>query len=660
MRSIPNAQPAPRFTERERRHPVTLGALATIALLIGIIFTGPLVLGGARLWIQLPILEAVAVLMLVQAARLFFHAGEKPRLDVIDLAVIGFTVYAVARWLTSPTEYYSRLEVLNVVGYAAIFLTCRHGLVRRSHGLVILALLVVLGLFEIGFGYYLDAHLDWCPFGADEKMHQYYAPRWVGTYACPNHYVAICYLAMGAALAWAAFSKLSWPLRILLFYVAGVMLVGVICSASRGGLLGTCGVILAFTLFSLRHGMVRWWVPALGGVVLAAALVFVLAQSKITQARLGDAQQILSNNSSFQTYIRVVLARDALRIAADYPVFGTGPATFAYVHPRYQDSHFGRRAVLAHDDYLNCLDDYGAAGFTLAMLFVVAVTLRFFRRPRADSRWQDRVLMAAGFTAWGGLLAHSFFDYNLHIPGNAILLFALAGMGLRRASGEPDRPAPGLSLPHVWAAGAVALLALVFAYGVGRTGLGDLIYERAQAQALDLRPVELISAAENALAFDPHNVQALMLLGDTHRMIAVQHEDMETRLREGELAAAAYQRAMKENPLDDTITASLGLTYDIMYRYPEAYFCYAQALSHQPYDGQFWFRLGNHYWQVGMLEKAEQAYEMGARCPNGAQENIEPEQEIRPYLAAQGIPLPEPGTDPLKPESEHLEHPTVP
>jgi O-antigen ligase len=647
MRSLPSAPPAARLKERERRQPLTLGGLATIALLVGILFTGPLILGGARLWIELPILEAAAVLMLVQAIRIARRA-EAPRLDLIDLTVVVFTIYAIARWLTSPTEYYSRIEVLNVIGYAAVFLTCRHGLVRRTHGLFILLLLIALGVFEIGFGYYLDAHLEWCPFGPVERMHQFYAPRWVGTYSCPNHYGAICYMAMAAALAWGAFSKLSWPVRIVLFYLAGVMLVGVIYSASRGSMLGACGVILALTLLGMRNGMVRWWIPTLGGLVLLGALVFVFSQSKVAQSRLNDAQEVISNGS-LQTYIRIVLARDALRIAADHPLFGTGPATFVFIHPRYQDSKFSHRAVLAHDDYLNTLADYGAVGFGLAVLFVVLVTVRFLRRPRADSRWQDRVLLTAGFIAWGGLVLHSFVDFNMHIPANAFMIFALAGMGLRRFSTETGSPSAGVSLPRVPVAIAAALFSLAFGYVVARTGLGDLILEHAQAQAPDTPPSKSIEAAQQALAFDPHNVPALIFIGDEHRMLAAGHDDLEPRLQEGELAAEAYQRARQLNPLDDTITASLGLTYDIMYRYPEAYFCYADALAHQPYDGQFWFRLGNHFWQTGRLDKAEQAYEMGLRCPNGAAENVQPEQEIRPYLAARGIPLPEPGTDPLKP-----------
>jgi tetratricopeptide (TPR) repeat protein len=205
----------------------------------------------------------------------------------------------------------------------------------------------------------------------------------------------------------------------------------------------------------------------------------------------------------------------------------------------------------------------------------------------------------------------------------------------------------------------MALVALAFGYAVGRTGLSDLIYEHANAEALDARPVELIAAAEQAVEIDPHNVPALIFLGDMHRMQAAYHQDVATRLAEGTLAAEAYQRARLLNPLDDTITASLGLTYDIMYRYPEAYLCFADALAHQPYDGHFWFRLGNHFWQAGLLEKAEQAYLMGLRCPHGADDNGEPAAQLRPYLEAQGIPLPAAGTDPLQPGST-AEHYTVP
>ena len=547
------------------------------------------------------------------------------------------------------------------MGYATVFFTCRYGLARRSYGLVLVGLLVVLGVFESGFGYYLSNHLDWLPFGPNETLHRYYAPRWIGTFASPNHYGSFLVMSMGAALAFGAFSKFSWPVRIVFFYLAALILAGIIFSVSRGSMLAACASIAALSIFGVRYGMVRWWLPVAAGVLLIGGFVLVLSQSRVVQSRLDEVRQTI-NEGSLDRYFRIKLARDALRIAADHPIFGTGPATFVYIHPRYQDNTFSLLAVLPHDDYLNTLDDYGGVGLGLALFFVVAVTGKFFRRPRASSRWQDRVLLAAGFTAWSALLVHSFLDYNLHIPANALMLMALTGTALRRFTSEPEQPRVGLTLPVVPLAVALALIGLAYGAEVGRTAISDIIYEHAVARSLDAMPDDSVAAAQEALKFDPDNVRALVFLGDIQRIEAAHYdkpEDIAKRMSLGEKAAAAYTEALRQNPLDDTIEASLGLTFELMYRYPEAYFCYANALRHQPYDGQFWFRLGNHFWETGLLQQAEQAYQMGLHCPHGAEENVQPAQEIRGYLEAQGIPLPPVGTNPLKPPTV-VEPVTVP
>ena len=656
MRAFASESIESRPMERERRLPVTAGSLLTLLLLLVILFAAPLVLGAARLWWELPLLGLAAGLMLVQAVRLA-RAHEPLRVDFIDLAVVAFTVYAIARWQTSPAEYYSRLEILNVVAYATVFLSCRYGLVRRSHALLLLGLLVVLGVFELGFGYYLSQHLDWCPFGPDENLQQDYAPRWVGTYGCPNHYGEILVMGMSAALAWAAFSKLSWPLRIFLFWVAALISLGIVFSGSRGTWLGAGAAIFALTLAGMRYGTVRWWVPVLGALVLLGGIGGLIAHSSLGQQRINETEQLAFGQ--VPGYIRVVLARDALRIAHDHPLFGTGPATFVFIHPRYQDAHFSHRAIMAHDDYLNCLADYGAVGFVIAMIFVAGVTRQLLRRPRAAGRWQDRVILTASLMAWSALLIHSFVDFNLHIPANALMFFALTGMGLRRAPSEVDPSPGGIALPRLPTALAVGALSLAYGAVVVPTALSDIILENVQSQALDTRPSVTIERTRQALRIDPHNVPALIFLGDMYRVETSRQTDMVRRLETGEKAVAAYKQAARENPLEDTITASLAVTYDLMSRYPEAYFCYVEALQHQPYDGQFWYRLGNHFWETGAVEKAEQAYQMGLNCPNGAQVNVKPLQEIRDYLAAQGIPRPPVGTNPLDPSS-NLIHATVP
>ncbi len=167
---------------REERGPASFFS----ALLLGaMLLTGSGVLGGVPPWIELPILGGAALLLFIQALRLAAPSpiGSLRQIDAIDLSIILFVLYALVRWLTSPAEFFSRFEILGVTGYATVFFFCRYGLARRTYGLALLILLVVLGAGETGFGYLLHLHSNavWFPFGAQEQMHVYWAPRWLGT-----------------------------------------------------------------------------------------------------------------------------------------------------------------------------------------------------------------------------------------------------------------------------------------------------------------------------------------------------------------------------------------------------------------------------------------------------------------------------------------------
>jgi tetratricopeptide (TPR) repeat protein len=354
--------------------------------------------------------------------------------------------------------------------------------------------------------------------------------------------------------------------------------------------------------------------------------------------------------------VRVELTRDALHIAYDHPVLGTGPGTFQYVHPRYQDDTFAFQAQLTHDDYLNCLDDYGIAGFALAMLFVSAVTLKFFRPLEVDNRWQDRVIVAAGFAAWCALLVHSLVDFNLHIPANARILFALTGLALGRFRQEDEllRNWSTVNLARLGRWPGIALIILGLAYGAFaiQNAASDALYEEAFNRAEEAPSAESIALIQRALGYDSHNGFALKFLGDLHRYRASRQRDMEGRVAEGQLAIDAYRKAAAENPYDDTITALSGRTYDVMRRFPEAFFCYSKAVTYEPFNGEFWFRLGNHYWVRGMLQKAEEAFLLSQACPHGGGPSFSAETQLRQLPEMDGIPVPAPGTNPLTSPAE--------
>ncbi len=337
-------------------------------------------------------------------------------------------------------------------------------------------------------------------------------------------------MATGAALALGCFSRLSWPVRIVVFYLALIMAVGRDLLRVARLVIGLVLAVAALVVFGLRHGTMRWWLPVTAALLLLAVCVGLFMVSPIGRARAADISRLAQGGSS--AGVRIELAHDALRIAHNYPVFGTGPGTFTFIHPRYQGSTFALKAVLTHDDYLNCLDDYGLVGFALAIFFVAAVTLKFFRPLDIDNRWQERVVAATGFAAWLALLAHSWVDFNLHIPANARMLFALTGLALGRFKDESA--GQWLTLSLAWAGrglgGAVIVLGLVYGALVVRMGASDIVYETAFGVSDEVPVSESMAAARRALAFDPTNPQALTFLGDLWRYKAAREAEMADRI----------------------------------------------------------------------------------------------------------------------------------
>ena len=541
-----------------------LAALITTFLLAGIMSIGPMFLGAARLWIELPLLGVAALLFALQGLRLAATPSiDTPRrADAIDLAVALFVIYSIARWLSSPAEYVSRIEVMDIVACAGVFFTCRYGMASRRYCMALLYLLVILGVGETALGYYLSNHLDWLPFGAAEQMQLQYAPRWIGTYESPNHYASLLVIAIGAALAAGSFSKLAWPMRIVLIYLAIMMLVGVMSSGSRGSWIALLAAICALVIMGIRNGTMSWWVPILGALALVIVAGGLFSLSPVVRDRLVDTQTLVVGGPSgahlrarLRANLHAQVPRDALQIAHDHLYFGTGPATFAFIDPRYQARAASSKPALIHGDYLICLDDYGLVGFGLALFFIAAVTLKFFRPLIIDNRWQDRVLVATAFAAWYALLVHSLLDSNLHTPANALLLFSLTGMGLGRINGEKQMHWSTLSLAPLgrWLGWAVVVLSLIYGLEVARTALSDRVYENALAHQ-DVVPIsDNIAAAEDALRYDPGNVHAMVILGDSHRSNAALQTDPSNRAREDALALEAYQKALQANSLDASV-----------------------------------------------------------------------------------------------------------
>jgi len=118
-----------------------------------------------------------------------------------------------------------------------------------------------------------------------------------------------------------------------------------------------------------------------------------------------------------------------LGIIKDYPVFGAGPGTFYTTFPRYRPESITNFFDFAHNDYAQFAAETGLIGLGLMGLFV-AMTLA----TALMAQWQrrDPLMRGMSFACIMGvtpILIHSWVDFNLQIPANAVYFMVLLALG---------------------------------------------------------------------------------------------------------------------------------------------------------------------------------------------------------------------------------------
>jgi O-antigen ligase len=124
----------------------------------------------------------------------------------------------------------------------------------------------------------------------------------------------------------------------------------------------------------------------------------------------------------------VKLATASVAAGLDFLPFGSGLGTFADVFQRYQGEGLVGFVDHAHNDYAEAFVELGMAGIAAIFLVAVAVAGRWTAIARGElSRSLGTLQVAAGFSVLA-LAGHGLFDFNLHIPANALYFSFLAAV----------------------------------------------------------------------------------------------------------------------------------------------------------------------------------------------------------------------------------------
>jgi len=102
-------------------------------------------------------------------------------------------------------------------------------------------------------------------------------------------------------------------------------------------------------------------------------------------------------------------------------LLGVGLGAYETAYPIYTREN-GEQGITAeaHNDYLQILADAGVVGAALALWFLITIFRAIARGVRSPDPLVAAIALGGGAGLFG-LLVHSLFDFNLHLPSHALV-----------------------------------------------------------------------------------------------------------------------------------------------------------------------------------------------------------------------------------------------
>lgn len=568
---------------------------AILGLVLGLIAFGTLAFGGVR-----PLDSAILAWLVLGAlglwlARLWIAPKFRFLWPPVCWAILPFIGFAIWRWQTADVEFPARQEVIQAVLCALLFLIAINNLYSQESVRVFTYFLIFLGTVVAMSGIYQWLRHSETVWGLARPAE--YFERASGSFICPNHLAGFLEMILPLALAVALIGRLAPAPRICVIYGALVMLVGLAATRSRGGWIAAAAGLGLLVLCLLRTRGWRW--AALGLVIVLVGTGQWL-YSRSVEKRVTEAQY-----SGHNKEIRFRLWTAAWQIWREHPWTGVGPDHFDFRYRQHREAlnTAQGRPGRAHNDYLNTLADYGLAGLALALLplgFAVWAVVRCWPHvQRSGSEFGEKKSNRAAIVlgASAGLLAllvHSIFDFNLHIPSNALLFAALLAVVLSHTRFATERHWFTARLP-LKLLGSVALAGTLFLLApVMLTRTREALVLRQTERAAD-GSAEKLARLEQAFALQPKNSETAYVLGEQLRALAwLGRDDNQERARQ---ALVWFQRAIALNRWDELANIRAGMCLDWLGRTGEAEPYFARALEIDPNHWQARAMMGWHQFQ---------------------------------------------------------------
>jgi len=235
-------------------------------------------------------------------------------------------------------------------------------------------------------------------------------------------------LTLGFWLALRRAGQAATRIHFWLLACAAIMAACPIISTSRAGALISLGMLVVLLVWVLAR-------PPVSGVPTESSgasrePVGLLALFALFTLLLGGclgwhalAPRLHQIGSGFEGRENIYTSAEPM--AGDYPLYGTGPGTFATVYQLYRISDETFWPEQLHDDWLETRITFGWLGFALLLAALAGTALRSFMPGGVRGH---RHLVVGAWVALAGCLVHARFDYPFQIHSTLLLFLVICAL----------------------------------------------------------------------------------------------------------------------------------------------------------------------------------------------------------------------------------------
>jgi len=530
------------------------------------------------------------------AGRAFAPASSVRQFHPAGWWLLPFLVYAAANvmWVT-PVPWLGWRDWLGWAQMILVFWVVLNDVRARATRTLLWGGLTAVAFAAVVLACYQRfVKPDWLMLGRVQV--DQFIGRASGSFGIPNSLAALLLLLIPPLAVLTMQRRAGALQRVFCGYLTLTFGLGLVLTISRGAWLALALVLALWPAFAARGSWRRRAglasLATLGLLVVAGGLYFSLP--KVRERFLQ-----LATNSGERT--RPIMWRGAWGIFREHPVAGGGAGSFNVRFEQFRPEQYQDEPLWAHNDYLNTLSDYGAAGFVLFFGAGAMLAWRCARERNPRRRdWLDEPMLAGALAA--GLVAFGlqlFVDFHFKIPALAMAFALVAALLVQRAwpAGAPVASVTRARRARNLGAALVVIAAAGFCVGPFYLGESRRYRARqainqmaAQAPAWEAQR-EILARARadlaSAVEISPGNAQAWADL--SYATALWTHVEPGREMELGREAERGVDRALALSQVVPEFWLRKGVALDLQGRWSDAGEAFTRAVKLAPASGNVWF-----------------------------------------------------------------------